>query len=105
MAKWTMSDLLPLGIIGRICLKAPPNTITFLPKFLLATSLYLLIMSFKDLSKVSKQNLHVIGASSHMINCVNFKSSASSLPCSMFQIDFSCDGAGILNFECVVLPL
>jgi len=56
------------------------------------------------MSRVSKQNLCVIGASSQIIRSTNFSSSAASEPYSMLQIEFSMVGIGILNFECVVLP-
>ncbi|KAG5032291.1 hypothetical protein JHK82_015869 [Glycine max] len=63
------------------------------------------MMFLRLLSSASKQNLWAIGASSHIINFVTFKSSANSLPWSILQIESSKVGTGILNLECAVRPL
>lgn len=60
-----------------------------------------LIMSLKILSKSSKHNLYIIGASSYIINFANSNSSASTLLWWILQIELSV-GTIILNFECVV---
>jgi len=99
----TISDMNPLGIIGNIYLKSPPNTMTFPPK----TEPYFVIpfiMSFIVLSKASKQNLWAIGASSQIISSAFFNNSNASDPCEMLQIECSSVGTNILNLECDVLP-
>ncbi|KAG4939929.1 hypothetical protein JHK87_043800 [Glycine soja] len=63
------------------------------------------IISFKVLFSTSKQNLCVISASSHVIKLVTLSNSANSFPWVILQTKSSKVGTGILNFECVVLPL
>jgi len=85
--EWTISDLFPPGTTGSICLKSPPNTTVFPPKISFQGFPLTLIISFNDLSKASKQNLCAIGASSHIIHLVCFKSSANSVPFSILKIN------------------
>jgi len=99
----TISDLDPPGITSNICLKSPPNTMTFPPKTELSFVIPF-IMSFRVLSRASKQNLCVIGASSQIISSAFFNNSDASDPCEMLHIECSSVGTGILNLECVVLP-
>lgn len=89
-------------MIGSIYQKSPPNTMIFPPK-IIELSFLTPMISLKLLSNTSKQCLCAIGASSHMINLVNFKSSTCSLPWWMLHIELSRVGTSILNFECVVL--
>ena len=61
-------------------------------------------MSFRVLSRTSKQNLCAVGASSQIISYAFFNNSNASDPCEMLQIEFSSVGTDILNLECVFLP-
>jgi len=99
----TISDMDPHGITRNICLKSPPNTMTFSPK---TESSFVIpfIMSFRVLSRASKQNLCVIGASSQIISFSFFNNSDALDHCEMLHIECSSVGTGILNLECAVLP-
>ncbi|RZB52783.1 hypothetical protein D0Y65_049019, partial [Glycine soja] len=51
-----------------------------------------------------KQNLWAIGASSHIISLMTFKSSTNSLSCPILQVEFCKAGTSIANLECAILP-
>ena len=87
----------------KIWRKSPLKTMAFPPN-IVDDSLPSPMMSLRLLSNVSKKNLWAIGASSHIINFVTFKSSANSLPWWILQIESSKVGTWILNLECVVRP-
>lgn len=74
---------------NNICLKSPPNTITVPPKGLSMLSLFWdAIISRIILSKASKQNLFIIGVSSHMISFA-WRSFDLILPSLILQVDSS----------------
>lgn len=74
-------------------------------KFFVTSNFTIARYIFQRLVKEIKKNLFAIGASSYIIKFVICNRLARSNFFSMLQIDSSKHGTGILNLECVTVPL
>lgn len=98
MVAKTISVVLALGTINKICLKSLPRTTTFPPKGLCKlSSIKKHIISLSVLSRASNVNLLIIGALSHMIKVVCLKNAAFKLSCLIEQQESSFNNNGIAN--------
>src|ERR1051325_9955398 len=94
----TMSCLQPFRTTCKICLKSPPKTTTLPPNGLYSLeSSTVLMMSLKEWSTTSAQNLFSIGALSHMISFDCKISSHLSVRFLILQEDVSVIINGIPN--------